>query len=816
VPGDKDERGEAMGRLRKRLGWKIGLLLSTIVLLVMACLSVGDYLWQKSVFLDNLDSHMAEEAWTATVFLQHVEDPLQRQRLLKELARTIGQEQPERNHEIFILDNQARVQASSQDMFVGQRMDTEPVLRVLRGEASFASGVMQHGDHASFYGVVPLYAGGDSSASQVGAVHVAEPMQPLQAYLRQFLTQRLFFLGLVTSILIIFVNLLINKTVQAPLRVLAGTMEKVYQGDLQTRIQVKTSDELGQIGTVFNAMIQAVQEGQAGIERERSRLALLYDISRRLASTADWKEVVELLIRVPSEVVDAVGCTFLSFDERSGRLSLEQAWGLEDEYLLNLELDLQRTKDPHPCLACRPHIARAGTGCSLFPPHLVDGSGAGSILCLHLAQAEQTVGFLNVYLAGITPPRPEKVQLLNAIAGEMAAVVAAAQLRARELALLSSLDQAVRTPLDLGEMLEQIVTQTREASRVAQAALFLYHQPTGNLRPTTVQGIPREQLERLQALASRTIARREPLLITEPSLEDGRRPTKDEPASVLIVPLVLEEKVLGAFLLADQRPQAFTQRQVTLLSAIANQTALITRNSQLYARLESQAILEERSRLAREIHDGLVQTLGYLKLQISRMQGWVEKDDLDRLRVEISDLRDVLEEAYAEARDAITGLRVEPGVKDTLESILAGHVQSFSARYQLPVELSIEGDGRQLQPAVVLHLLRIVQEGLTNIRKHAQASRAWVDVRYRPEGLTLTISDDGRGIDPQAMQQAGLRGLQFMRERAKSLDGRLAIHPRQPQGTEVRITIRNDKGLERRNNGSRDELESIGLPANER
>ncbi|MEJ2556778.1 MAG: hypothetical protein P8186_11235, partial [Anaerolineae bacterium] len=72
MPGDKDERGEAMGRLRKRLGWKIGLLLSTIVLLVMACLSVGDYLWQKSVFLDNLDSHMAEEAWTATVFLQHV------------------------------------------------------------------------------------------------------------------------------------------------------------------------------------------------------------------------------------------------------------------------------------------------------------------------------------------------------------------------------------------------------------------------------------------------------------------------------------------------------------------------------------------------------------------------------------------------------------------------------------------------------------------------------------------------------------------------------------------------------------------------
>ena len=772
--------------IRRRLGWKIGLLLSVVLLFVMMVLSVGDYLWQRRVFLDDLSGHTTEEAWTVATLLQGVETPVEQQRLLTALVRTLNQVGGRtRDHELFILDARGIVVAATLENLLGQPMDSAPIRRVLNGEAQSATGVMRHDDHLSFYSVVPFYAEEGASTSPIGAVHVAEPLQPIQAHLRQFLTQRLLFLGLVTGLLIVLVNLLISRTVSVPLNSLARRMERVHHGDLETHVPVRTSDELGQIGDAFNAMIQAVRTSQQAIERERRRLALLYDISRRLANAADWEEVVRLLVRIPGEVVEAVGCLFASFDERTGRFALEGAWGLEEELLVDLELHLRKLDHHLPCLTCQPRMARFGDHCPLLLPHFEGRSNIRSILCLHLAQGEQTVGFLNVYLPTSNPPPPDKVQLLNTIAAEMAAVVAAAQLRARELAMLSSLEQAFRSPVDVRELLEQILEQVREACRVAQGAVFLRDEETQRLQPVAFQGIGIDKLQALHPLADRSLAQRAPVVIDE--AQHTSHP--DGPVSIVAIPLALEDTALGVLLLADPRPQAFTQRQITLLTTIANQTALIVRNSQLYSRLEGQAILEERNRLAREIHDGLVQTLGYLKLQLSRMHNWALRGEIERLQAEIANLREAVEEAYAEARDAITGLRIGFNSGDTLEHILAEYAQGFSARYQLPIELIVEGDSLSLPSTTMLQLLRIVQEGLTNVRKHAQASQAWIVVRYEPDVLTLLIRDDGRGMDPAVIDQIEFRGLQFMRERAEGLGGELAILPCHPRGTEVRVTI---------------------------
>ncbi|MFQ5857114.1 MAG: GAF domain-containing sensor histidine kinase [Anaerolineae bacterium] len=201
---------------------------------------------------------------------------------------------------------------------------------------------------------------------------------------------------------------------------------------------------------------QDVRASRQSIDQECSRLALFYDINRRLVNAADWEEVVDLLVRVPAEVVDAVGCVFLSFDERTERLALEGAWGLTDDDLLALQLHLQELPDPLRCLTCRPRLAHSGDSCPLLPPQLTEESNAGSILCLHLAQGEHTVGFLSIYLSTATAPSSDDIRLLNAIAGEMAAVVAVAQLRAREPVTSSSLDPTIHTRLDRREMLEQL------------------------------------------------------------------------------------------------------------------------------------------------------------------------------------------------------------------------------------------------------------------------------------------------------------------------------------------------------------------------
>ena len=778
-----------MKGLRNRLGWKMGLPLSLALLGVMALLSIGDYFWQRSAFLDHLNRHIAEEAWTVAILLRQDRDLAEQQRLLKELAQALDQSEQheQRHHELFILDRQAVVRASNMESLLGQRMNSAAVLRVLHGDAPFASGIMWHGDHLSFYGVAPMYDDRKPSGFPIGAIHVAEPLHPIQAYLNEFLIQRLLFMTLVTAALILLVNLLVRQMVVAPLRTLIRSMERVHLGDLDAQVPVESTDELAQIDRAFNVMIQAIQKSQRTAEQERNRLSLLCDINRRLASTMDWEEVVNLIVRVPGEIVDAVGCAFTSFDERSGRLVLEGAWGLEDEELLNLEFQLQQLGNR--CLTCHPRMARVGKDCPLLLPQIAQTCGAQSILCLHLAQGERTVGFLHVYLPEARPLGPEKVQLLNAVAGEMAVVIAAAQLRARELAMLSGLDHSIHTSLNLQETLEQLLAQIREASRAAQGAIFLLDEETGALSPIAFQGLDVRELDRLRPLALDTVHRREPLLILEASQVAEFPWHQGGPASILSAPLMLDNRVLGVFLLADSRPRAFTHRQITLLSTIAGQIALIVRNSQLYARLESQAILEERTRLAREIHDGIVQTLGYLKLQVARMQKWARGGELERLQVELDRLREVLEDSYAEARDAIVGLRVGLNKGDTLENVLGEYVQSFSARYHLPVELNVVGDSISLQPTVILHLLRIVQEGLTNVRKHAHASHVWITLEYTPEWLTLTLSDDGQGFELQDAHLMQFRGIQFMRERAERVGGQLVIAPHHPQGTTVQVKL---------------------------
>lgn len=357
--------------------------------------------------------------------------------------------------------------------------------------------------------------------------------------------------------------------------------------------------------------------------------------------------------------------------------------------------------------------------------------------------------------------------------------------------MLTRFDETIRTPLALKEMLGQILKQTCAASRVEQGVLFLYAEDMTTLQEVVVQNVEPQWLEALKPLADQAAAEHKAVFVAKlPALVEPAG-NEERGVSALAIPLVLDEDILGAFVLADNHQQTFSPKQLTLLATIASQTALIVRNDQLYARVEQQAILEERSRLAREIHDGVVQTLGFLKMQLNRMQHWAQTDNFTRLTKEISNLNVIVEEAYGEARDAIAGLSVGLNADDNLEDILTEYAQSFSARYGLQVKLNVTGNRNRLRPPTILHLFRIAQEGLTNIRKHAQTKQAWINLDYQPDKLALTISDNGKGFDAQLIQETSYRGIQVMQERAKSLGGQLSISARLPQGTTVSITVPN-------------------------
>jgi signal transduction histidine kinase len=224
------------------------------------------------------------------------------------------------------------------------------------------------------------------------------------------------------------------------------------------------------------------------------------------------------------------------------------------------------------------------------------------------------------------------------------------------------------------------------------------------------------------------------------------------------------------------------------MKAIASQIALAARNAQLYTQLRQTAVLEERYRLSREMHDGLAQTLGYLGMQAERLERLVERGEAERLPAELKELRQVIAEAYLDLRETIDGLRLTVDQPGGFSGALQAHVADFTRRSGLAVDCSCVDAPSDLPPDVALHLLRITQEALANVRRHAKAGRVWVSLARENGALELTISDDGQGFDAASPLERGHVGLASMRERVRSLDGQLTFATSPGQGT--RITAR--------------------------
>jgi signal transduction histidine kinase len=215
--------------------------------------------------------------------------------------------------------------------------------------------------------------------------------------------------------------------------------------------------------------------------------------------------------------------------------------------------------------------------------------------------------------------------------------------------------------------------------------------------------------------------------------------------------------------------------------------ALDAKNAELLAQLEYQAILDERTRLSREIHDGLAQTLAFLKIETARMQAYALKGDHDAILRKLHACQKILSDAYLDARQAIDNLRQFP--EETLADWLAMTAAEFTKLTEIEVDISKIQLQYTFSPGVKAQLVRIVQEALTNVRKHAQASAVTLSAVERNELVFLEVSDNGRGFSPEETKPASQYGLRSMRERAEAIGADYQIISKAGSGTNVRLQI---------------------------
>lgn len=259
--------------------------------------------------------------------------------------------------------------------------------------------------------------------------------------------------------------------------------------------------------------------------------------------------------------------------------------------------------------------------------------------------------------------------------------------------------------------------------------------------------------------------------------------------SFMGVPIVSKGKIIGSFYLTDkQAAEEFTAEEQQLIEMLAAHAAIAIENARLYERSRELSVVEERNRLARDLHDSVTQTLFSVVLTAEAASTMLDRDR-DQARVQVQRVQQLARDALQEMRSIVFELRSGEIEADGLAPALRKHVDVLRRVRHANIQLSIAGD-RPLPPDVERGVFRIAQEALNNALNHAKAEHINVTLQIAPARAVLIVADDGLGFDPSAPHVRSKRlGLTSMRERAEALRGRIGVTSRPGAGTTVRAEI---------------------------
>jgi signal transduction histidine kinase len=259
--------------------------------------------------------------------------------------------------------------------------------------------------------------------------------------------------------------------------------------------------------------------------------------------------------------------------------------------------------------------------------------------------------------------------------------------------------------------------------------------------------------------------------------------------SFLGVPIVARGDIIAAFYLTDcERADDFSDEDQRLIEILAAHAAVAIENARLLERSRELNIVEERNRLARELHDSVSQKLFGLVLNAESAATLLDRDPA-AAGAQVDGIRELAHEALEELRELIFELRPASLEEEGLAATLRKHVDMLRRVHGRDVELRISG-AAHTPPATEGEVLRIAQEALNNALRHADAERIELRLAARDSRLTLTVADDGVGFDPAAPGVRSRRlGLTSMEERARALGGSLAVVSRPGDGTTVTLEV---------------------------
>jgi PAS domain S-box-containing protein len=386
--------------------------------------------------------------------------------------------------------------------------------------------------------------------------------------------------------------------------------------------------------------------------------------------------------------------------------------------------------------------------------------------------------------------------------------------RTHELSMLLEFSHSMTRTLEMKPLLRLILNQLRSVvdytgatilSMVGSEMVLAAHQgpiPESESRGLHVpidSPLGRAVLERLRPVIITDVHGDSPLAQAfQATLGETLNTTLSYIRSWLGIPLIITDRIVGMLAVSHRQPNYFTQRHADLALAFANQAVMAMENARLYEQAQDLAAMQERQRLARDLHDSVSQTLFSASLAAQVLPRLWERQP-EEGRQCLTELSRLTRGALAEMRTLLVELRPNVLVETKLGDLLQRLADAITSRTRVPVQVIAEGHAA-LPPDVQVALYRIAQEALNNVAKHANASQAVIRLQYfplepaqlapgapdqtAPVSVELSVKDDGRGF-----QQAGIPadhlGLGIMRERAEAINARLMIDSEIGCGTQV-------------------------------
>lgn len=282
-------------------------------------------------------------------------------------------------------------------------------------------------------------------------------------------------------------------------------------------------------------------------------------------------------------------------------------------------------------------------------------------------------------------------------------------------------------------------------------------------------------------------------LSEDPRLESPS-PVESGFRSLVSVPFLSGDRLMGSMELASKTSRVWQEDEIRWLELMGRSIGNVLHHIETSNRLQGKAVIQERSRIAQEIHDGLAQLIGTMRIWAEEARSALQHDDVRLAQDDLQKIETSARDAYASLREEILGLRdtLAPGrgILPVIHELLSRYQRQWGIETRLHTSHGLtESDGSLLiSPAAEIQLLRIIQEALVNIRRHARASLVTVSFQENEHHLRVEIRDNGQGFDPQSIPEDKF-GLRIIRERAASIGATASIHSIPGDGTRVILEL---------------------------